>query len=144
MYGKCLVMSIEAFNVLDALAETIGDNLQPIRQFLDNWVMGETWRTWSCWDWVEMGWKYTWWVCNSLALGKPYTLCCLFLFCQFIQGSTNLFFWYKWNLVCVYIWKPSYEEPFQFAILCFCRFENLHLFRGTTSIHHEFNSGAVV
>ncbi len=42
MYGKCLVMSIEAFNVLDALAETIGDNLQPIRQFLDNWVMGET------------------------------------------------------------------------------------------------------
>jgi hypothetical protein len=35
-------MSIEAFNVLDALAETIGDNLQPIRQFLDNWVMGET------------------------------------------------------------------------------------------------------
>jgi hypothetical protein len=35
-------MSIGAFSVLDALAETIGDNLQPIRQFLDNWVMGET------------------------------------------------------------------------------------------------------
>jgi len=35
-------MSIGAFNVLDALAQTIGDNLQPIRQFLDNWVMGET------------------------------------------------------------------------------------------------------
>jgi hypothetical protein len=36
-------MSIGVFNVLlDALAETIGDNLQPIRQFVDNWVVGET------------------------------------------------------------------------------------------------------
>jgi len=35
-------MSIGAFNVLDALAETIGDNFQPIKQFVDNSVAGET------------------------------------------------------------------------------------------------------